>query len=547
MKNIITYTIGLCLFLGLCYLIGNLTLKNLLSEERLRVMLIEPAQDQLGRQVEIGAIKVSLWSGIDINDIVVKEKNPAQDFVSIGTFRIKYELLPLFEKRLVIKELLIDRPTIRITKDDQGTFNFADLSLKPKTIIKDVPPPEQQTVEPLPVTLVFDQIKINDLNLTFTDQSGKLPTIISTDGDLTCAVSLGKTLPEARYSGTLELVVNGKYQEHHPVLLLKSNFDNQQLTFNGELSAELDRLQFDGQLLNRQTAPDLTLNLEGTNFNLANLLDGNNPASKTSAAPPPSTQSNPAPNKTNPAPPKLHAHGLITVSELRYDKMAMQKFNLSYTFADSILDISTFSGEIFGGAINGKLGIDLSRTTPGFRGQIKADKLQLAAAMTALDKPKDYLTGDLSADFSGRGSGHDWPEIKGSLDGKGKFTIVRGGLASSPLSQALAGVLGIPELNNFKFDKLAGSVKIADGLANLDANLSSRPLAMQTKGSVGLNGSLELPLILQLSPEYSRRLQERAAFARYLSDPSGRTTLNLKLKGTVNQPDLSLSGEGVSN
>jgi len=544
MRNRLPFILGLTAFLAVCYLIANLTLKNLLSEERLRIMLVEPVQEQLGRQLEIGSINVSLFSGIDLNGIVVKEKNPAQDFVTIGTFRIKYELLPLLEKRLVIKEVLIDKPTVRIAKDALGNFNFADISLKPKTTVKEVLPPDQQPAAPLPVTLIFDQIRINDLNLTFTDQTGKLPTITSTNGDLSFAVTLGKTLPEARYQGTMELVVNSEYQAHRPVLLLKGDFDNQLINFRGELNAELDKLSFDGKIANLQSSPDLTLNMQGANFSLDNLIGAKPGNGKTATKPAPPQVTT---TTTNPTSPKFSAHGKIAINELRHDKLALQKLNLTYSFADNVLEISDLTAGLFEGSISGKAGFDLSRPTPAFRGQLKADKLQMAAAMEALDKPKGYLTGELSADFSGRGAGTGWPEMRNDLDGQGKFVIVKGGLSSSPISKALASLLGIAELDNLKFDKLTGSVKIAGGQAALDASLSSRPLSLKSKGNIGLDGSLDLPLLLQLSPEYSQRLQERAAFARYLADPSGRTTLTLKLKGTVDQPDLSLSGEGAGN
>lgn len=529
--------------MGAVYLVASLTLRNFLSQERLRIMLVEPVEDQLGRKIEIGSIKISLFSGIDIKEIVVKEKNPAQEFASIGNFRLKYELLPLLEKRLVIKEVLINKPSIKISRNGQGVFNFADLSLEPKKIKKEIPPPELQTVEPLPLTLIFDQIKVNDLNLTFTDQTGELPAITSTDGDLDLAVTLGKTLAEARYKGTLELIVNTEFNGSRPVLLLKSEVSDQLLAFKGELHIEFDRLLFSGQLANQLTAPDLTLDLQGVTLDLEKLAGlkpaGHRQGGATAPVAPPPTAAQPTIKK-------FRAHGKISINEVRQGKLALENLNLTYNFADNLLDLTDLSAGLFGGSISGKASLKLAPPAPAFRGQLKADKLQMATAMEALGKPKGYLAGELSADFTGRGAGSGWPAIRDSLDGQGRFSVVKGGLASSPISQALATLLGIQELNNLRFDKLAGTVQLADGQAALDCSLFSKVLDMQTKGNAGLDGSLDLPLVvLQLSPEYSRRLQDRASFTRYLADPSGRTTLNLKLKGTVDHPDLSLSGEGA--
>lgn len=533
--------------IGAVYIIASLTLSNLLSEERLRVMLVEPVEEQLGRQVEIGAIEVSLFSGIDIREIVVKEKDPSQEFVSIGNFRLKYELLPLLKKRLVIKEVLIDKPTVKISRNGQGVFNFADLTLTPKKIKKEVPPPEQQSVEPLPLTLIFDQIRINDLNLIFKDQTGELPAITGTDGDLTLAVTLGKTLPEARYKGTVDLLVNTEFNGSKPVLLLKSEVSDQLIAFRGEATVELDKLQFNGQLANPLTAPDLTLDLQGATIDLEKLA-GLKPAGQRQtrqttqtapAAPPP-----PAPPETTK---KFRVHGQISVNEVRRARLKLQNLKVNYNFADQLLELSDLSAALFGGAISGKGGVDLGRPAPAFRVQLKGERLQMEAAMEYLGKPKGYLAGELSGDFSGRGAGTAWPAIRNSLEAQGKFAIVKGGLASSPISQALASLLGIPELNNLRFDKLAATAQVAAGKAALEATLDSALLTMQTKGSAGLDGSLDLPLLLQLSPTYSQRLQEKASFARYLADPSGRTTLNLKLRGTVDRPELSLDSEAAGS
>lgn len=550
MRRKLPVSVIIILVIGAAYLIASLALNNFLSQERLRIMLVEPVEDQLGRKIEIGSINISLFSGIDIKDIVVKEKDPAQDFASIGNFRLKYEILPLFEKRLVIKEVLIDGPTIKISRNAQGVSNFADLTLKPKNIQKEIPPPELQTVDPLPVTLVFDQIKVNNLNLMFTDQTGELPAITSTEGDLTLAVTLGKTLADAQYKGTLDLIVNTQFNGSKPVLVIKSDVSEQQIAFKGELTVELDKLLFSGQLANPLTEPNLTLDLQGATLDLERLA-GLKPAGQkngdVTAPDAPALASPPATGTSQPGAKKFRAHGKININEVRHGKLALQNLNLNYAFAENVLEITDLKAGLFGGSINGKAGLELGQPTPAFRGQLKADKLQMASAMESLGKPKGYLAGELSGDFSGRGAGSGWPKIRDSLDGQGKFVIIKGGLASSPISQALAKLLGIPELDNLRFDRLSATVKIAGGRAALDSSLSSKVLDLQTKGSAGLDGSLDLPLVLQLSPEYSRRLQERASFTRYLADASGRTSLTLTLRGTVDQPDLRLNGEGAGN
>jgi len=568
MKKKLTLPLILIAALGLGYLIATLVLNHYLSEERLRVMLIDPAEAQLGRKVDIGSIDVSLFSGIDIEDIAIHGKNPGEDFISIAAFHLTYKLLPLLQKRLVITQISIDQPTFNLSRDANGAFNIADLSLKPKKVERENLPPEEQDVEPLPLTLVFDKITIDDANLTFTDQTGKLPEIISGKGDLNLSLALADKLAESRYQGILKLIVNASYKGHKPVLIMNCDFNEKQASFKGDLNVDFEKMFFNGKLLNPLSAPDLTLNLQSPSLDLAKLANLNNDTEKTAPTPadnvaiPPAAEAepdthaapmnvipeSPAAIDTMPASPppfstdtgNFSAHGQITVARLQQGKLALQELNLTYTFKDRQLALDNVSFGIFGGKVTSQLKIDVSRPAPDFQGEIKASKLRMAEAMANLDKPAEYLSGELSAELVFQGYGRSWPVIRNSLDGDGNFSLVKGGLADSPYSRALATILDIPELNALTFDELAGTVSISEGNIALVCTMSSPALDLQAKGSAGMDETLNLPLTIRLSQENSQRLLEKSKYAGYLADESGRTTLNLRLTGTIGQPQLAL-------
>jgi hypothetical protein len=223
----------------------------------------------------------------------------------------------------------------------------------------------------------------------------------------------------------------------------------------------------------------------------------------------------------------------------------LQKLNLNYAFKDRQLAFNEINFEVFGGKVTGQLQADMSRPVPDFQGKIKAGNLRMAEAMASLDKPAGYLDGELAAELAFQGDGQSWPVIRKTLDGDGEFSLSKGGLADSPYSRALANILEIPELNDLRFDELAGVVKIAEGRIALLCTMTSAEFDLQAKGRAGLDGSFDLPLTIQLSPENSQRLQEKSKYAGYLTDQSGRATLNLKLTGTVDQPQLALDSSGT--
>jgi hypothetical protein len=75
--------------------------------------------------------------------------------------------------------------------------------------------------------------------------------------------------------------------------------------------------------------------------------------------------------------------------------------------------------------------------------------------------------------------------------------------------------------------------------------MQSDDLNAETEGVIGLDGSLNLPVTLHLSPALSEKLKSRASFARYLTEDQGGSTLNLKLTGNLSSPKPTLDTKEV--
>jgi hypothetical protein len=70
-------------------------------------------------------------------------------------------------------------------------------------------------------------------------------------------------------------------------------------------------------------------------------------------------------------------------------------------------------------------------------------------------------------------------------------------------------------------------------------------LDAEADGLIGLDGSLDLPLTLHLSPPLAEKLRSRASFAKYLTDDQGGATLHLKLVGNLTSPKPALDMSGA--
>ncbi|MCJ7600173.1 MAG: AsmA-like C-terminal region-containing protein, partial [Desulfobulbaceae bacterium] len=157
----------------------------------------------------------------------------------------------------------------------------------------------------------------------------------------------------------------------------------------------------------------------------------------------------------------------------------------------------------------------------------------------------EKISGGLSTDVSYSGAGMDWPVLRDQLSADGNFSLLDGKILNSSVARSIADLLSMPELKDFVFSNFSGNVKVSEGDLQLKSSMEGRDMNMKAAGRIGLDKTLDLPLTLQLSPELSRRLQQKASIVRYLSNEQGKTTLRLKVAGTLDKPQPVLDSTSV--
>ncbi len=76
-----------------------LLLKSYLTDEKLRALVSGSAEKSLNRKVVLGDVRLSLFKGIIVKDIEVKEKDSETAFVRTKECGLTFQLLPLCTKR----------------------------------------------------------------------------------------------------------------------------------------------------------------------------------------------------------------------------------------------------------------------------------------------------------------------------------------------------------------------------------------------------------------------------------------------------------------
>jgi AsmA protein len=164
--GLIVLSVLLVIFIGITLLV-----KSYLTDAKIRTLVTETAEKSLHRKVIVGDIKISLFRGIVVRDLEVKERDSEEAFIRTKDFILKYQLLPLLSKKLIITELSLNRPEVHLRKNPDSSFNFSDIS-GPAGASKEKEP--KPAAAGLPVTLDVKTIKIRDARLDYSDPSGKL-------------------------------------------------------------------------------------------------------------------------------------------------------------------------------------------------------------------------------------------------------------------------------------------------------------------------------------------------------------------------------------
>ena len=141
--------------------------KIVITPERVKNTVIPLAQKALQRPVHMGDIKVSIFSGIIIDKMEIREKDGEEMFLTANLVKLRYQFWPLLKKRIVVDEIMIDEPRIRVVRMPDGSFNYSDITAKKKTA------PEEQSEKKGDVNLLVTSMEVTNGELLFEDRSGK--------------------------------------------------------------------------------------------------------------------------------------------------------------------------------------------------------------------------------------------------------------------------------------------------------------------------------------------------------------------------------------
>ena len=632
-----------------------LLVKSFLSEERMRALIIQTAEKTLNRQVTLGKIDISIFRGIIARDFEVRDRDPQAVFFRAEEFVLKYQLMPLLSKNLVIDKLGIANAQINVKANADGTYNFSDI-VKPGKVEED----EKEKAAGLPVNLNVKSISLENLKISYTAPAGKLAradavvdaemaitgasrNTLSSEGAIKAVVAqavlregnrtLKDVKAEAKYNVSLDmeakqasvnsidlvlLSIPARLQGNvnyaaGPSYSLDVNVPDYNLAqfrkdilavflpagtalggnvsaqfkvekkpgkdtptaFNGavklartSIAARNMNLVLDGLV---KLSPD-TISLEGLK-----LIAGQNTADITGAvrnymkypdidvkvasrsivldeilASASQAQGAEAPLKAEakkepePLNLKMRVNAVLDIDSTRYKGVAITKFRSRYELRDNVLRIPYLNGNTLSGAFAVKGAVDLGQRGYRYNMTSALDGVKLEDATRAFaPKAGDKLFGTLSGKAELSGAGTVPENLKRNLQGKGEFAITNGSLRNSELSARLLAILGLQDLREIPLEKANGRFTIANGIVSLTTLISSPDLAIDEKGTIGLDETLDLGVLVKVSDRLSPRVVSQSQVSRFLSGEKGWTSVPLRVSGTISNPSYGVDTKAV--
>jgi len=154
---------GLIIFFVLFTIIGFFVLPPVLKS-----ILVKQLSQSLHREVMIKQIKINPYTlSATVRGLSVKDRESSETFVSCEEIFLNLQSLSALRLALILKEIRLTKPFIRITHYPDMSYNFSDLIEK-----KEEKPPKKEKSKPLRFSL--NNISIENGSIDFLDEPVKV-------------------------------------------------------------------------------------------------------------------------------------------------------------------------------------------------------------------------------------------------------------------------------------------------------------------------------------------------------------------------------------
>ncbi len=517
MKRPLKIAIVVIGFLVLLLIGFSIFIKTFLSGDRLKAIILPRAESMTGRKVNLDQINVSLFKGIVAKGLSVKEKDGQGDFLKIGEFILSYRLMPLLKRELVISKMEISSPFLSVKKYKGGKYNFSDF-LEKRPPASASPKPHEPVRQGLPVSLIADRLVIRNAQFVFADEEKALPDV-SGNLDMEFRGGIGKEGVPRLEKGLISLKeIKIQMRDIEVKTAGKVEIDPKVVQATLQALIGKENIEITATVKDYLSSPDVVGNIHARSLDLERLIAMSG-EKKTLEERPPQTEQRTGrtgevfPQKEQKArkaaessSPKIKAQGRIIVDEAKYQDYRIKDLRLDYSYV---------------------------------RGMLKLEPLGLKFSGGDAFTMEGTLNGNLQLIVD------EVSNIQKSLKGTAAVKLGKGQIKESKIFDAIALLVGIPELKKPEIEEGLLNFDVKDEKVNLDGLIRSALFKLNPKGTVDFGKRLDITPGLRISPDLKGGLAKNLASIKFMEDEQGWKIIPLRIKGTTDRPNVTLDEEAL--
>lgn len=508
----------------------------------LKSRFLPQVEAALGRSVDVGSIRLSLWPlGVQAKDVVVQDdpRFSSDEFFRSDSVVVSFRFLPLLQKRVEVSQLLVQRPAVHLIQDSSGKLNTSTLGKgaeKKPPQERASPPQEQQ-----PIGILADEVIVRNGRITYVRrlEGGAPLSTAAEDFDLTLSnLQLGEI---ASIDLETRIEPQGKQTSlKGRVGPLTTALKPETIDLSGTIGRSDLHLQGGyqkGRLL-------LTVNAEQVDLDELMLLLPQQESPPQKPSPPPG----PPPSSPETTPMEID----FNIKEVQVKGMAVSDLSGRARLNRKVGALEKLNGNIWGGHFTGSGRIDLSSGAFPFTTNFALQKVSLGSVVKQfVPIDPEILSGTASVGLTLQGSGGSWGALSKTLTGKGEWEAGEGEIKNVNLLRESLATLQVPDQvqlplePNTRFSSAKGALQIEAGRIGLSRLSMDNPLFdLLGEGEVRLDGVYRLLGEMRLAESITQKIRTTPV-GLLLPMEGGRLEIPIEIAGTPQGARLALREEAL--
>ena len=234
--------------------------------------------------------------------------------------------------------------------------------------------------------------------------------------------------------------------------------------------------------------------------------------------------------------------GPIDMGSVAFLGMLVNNLRGNYMLADNQLSLKELTGTLGQGQFRLSGTVNLAVKGLDYTLDLNLER----AALKELSKVvsplyENFVDGTISGNCTVKGNGVTPLRFVRNLEGKGFFTVQNALFKGLSLG-TIGSFIRMDGGDGLRFDQGQVQLKLRDGTVDINGGFINPDLGLYPSGSVGFDSSLNIDTIMKLSPAFSRRMMSEKIL-QYFPQEDGWISLPIEIRGTVYEPQISLSKE----